>query len=280
MNRAGCDRLRCPVVTEPPIDGPVEPAHPDAGEVLDLFASISDAASDVLARNDDWGWSGRRDTQYTVDLAMDDACLPPLLAAGFAVLSEESGVTLPAEVGSVDETRGLVVVDPLDGSTNAALGLPWCATALCLVVDGDRIVATVTNLRTRDRFAAVKGGGATHNGRPTTVSSPVSLGDAIVCFNGVPDEHLGWRQARVLGATALDICSIAAGGLDGYVDLDHGNISVWDYLASALILEEAGGVIADLSGRDLVAVGDDVRRDPVAASSPELLDELRCAVER
>ena len=255
---------------------PAGDAGPAPSAVLDLFASVCDQAADVLARNDDWGWSGQRATQYQVDLAMDDACLPPLLDAGFAVLSEESGVTLPAGAAHVAETTGLVIVDPLDGSTNAALGLPWCATALCLVVDGEPVVATVGNLRTRDRYAAVRGAGATLNGRATHVADPVELSDAIIGFNGVPDGHLGWRQARMLGATALDLCSIAGGGLDGYVDLDAGHISVWDYLGAALIVEEAGGVVEDLGGRDLVAIeGDDLARDPVAASSPALLAELR-----
>lgn len=140
-----------------------------SGLVLDLFATICDATTDVLARNDDWGWSGRRDTQYAVDLAMDDACVPPLHMAGYAVLSEESGVTLPPGVASVGDAAGVVVVDPLDGSTNAGLHVPWCATSLCLVAGGEPTVAMVANLRTGDRYHAVAGAGAHLNGRRITV---------------------------------------------------------------------------------------------------------------
>jgi len=257
---------------------PLVSATVDTSQVLALFASICDAAADVLVRNDDWGWSGQRDTQYTVDLAMDDACRTPLLDAGYAVLSEESGVSLPAGATTIEETAGLVIIDPLDGSTNASLGLPWCATALCLVIDGEPTVATVANLRTRDRYEAVRGGGATLNGRRIHVAEPVPLSEAIICMNGAPDRHVGWRQARVMGATALDICSIASGGFDAYVDLDPGNIAVWDYLASVLILEEAGGVADDRDDRGLVAlVPDDPHRNPIAATSRELLDELHHA---
>ena len=99
--------------------------------MLELFSSICDATGEELARNADWGLSGRRSGQYSVDLLLDPLCVEPLLAAGFAVLSEESGVQFP---GRAD--RGMVVVDPLDGSTNASLGLPWCATSLCLVLTG------------------------------------------------------------------------------------------------------------------------------------------------
>jgi fructose-1,6-bisphosphatase/inositol monophosphatase family enzyme len=168
----------------------------------------------------------------------------------------------------------VVVVDPLDGSTNAALGLPWCATALCLVRGGVAEVGMVANLRTGERFSAVRGGGATRNGDPIRVSPPVGLGEAIVGVNGVPARHLGWRQYRALGSTALDICSVASGGLDGYVDLDGGMISVWDYLAATLILTEAGGVAAELGGRDLLVLDHEARRDPVVASSAGLLAEL------
>ena len=250
----------------------------DITGVLGLFASICDAAAEVLLSNDDWGWSGQRDTQYTVDLAMDEACCAPLLNAGYAVLSEESGVSLPVGASSVEETPGLVIVDPLDGSTNASLGLPWCATALCLVVNDEPTVATVANLRTRDRYEAVRGGGATLNGRRIHVSEPVPLSEAVICMNGVPDRYVVWRQARVMGATALDICSIASGGFDAYVDLDPGQIAVWDYLASVLILEEAGGVADDRDDRSLVALPPgDPCRNPIAASSPELLAELHAA---
>ena len=62
---------------------------------LDLFGKISDACAAIVATNTDWGLSGERDTQYSVDLLVDAACVPPLLAAGYAVLSEESGLQYP-----------------------------------------------------------------------------------------------------------------------------------------------------------------------------------------
>ena len=60
---------------------------------------------------------------------------------------------------------GTVVVDPLDGSTNASLGLTWCATSLCLVVDGTPTVAMVANLPTGTRYTGVLGGGAKLDGK-------------------------------------------------------------------------------------------------------------------
>jgi fructose-1,6-bisphosphatase/inositol monophosphatase family enzyme len=242
----------------------------DAGAVLDLFGRITDAATDVVRATTDWGPSGRRAGQYEVDLHVDDVCVPPLLDAGFSVLSEESGPQHPPGGGA---TRGTVVVDPLDGSTNASLGLPWCATALCLVVDERPTVAMVTNLVTGERFEAVRGDGARRGGRPVTVGEPTPLGEAIVVTNGQAPATPGWRQFRALGATALDIASVARGAFDGYVDFD-GGVSVWDYLAALLILEEAGGVCAEAHGRDLVVLDADARRAPVAASAGALLEQL------
>lgn len=244
-----------------------------AQATLDLFASICDRTTEVIGANVDWGPSGRRVGQYAVDLDVDEVCVGPLLAAGFDVLSEESGLQRNVERPGTD----IVVVDPLDGSTNASLGLPWCATALCLVRDGVPTVAMVTNLATGDRYTAVKGRGANRNGRPILVGPRAVLPESIIAVNGLPATHWGWQQFRALGAAALDIAAVARGGFDGYVDTTTDSHGVWDYLASVLILEEAGGCAVDAGGRDLTVLDHDARRTPIAASSDELLSELVAA---
>jgi fructose-1,6-bisphosphatase/inositol monophosphatase family enzyme len=242
----------------------------DDRQVLDLFGAICDATTAVLASTRDWGSSGRRDGQYRVDLDTDDVCVAPLLAAGFSVLSEESG--LQHRVGG-SSGRGTVIVDPLDGSTNASLGLPWCATSLCLVRDEPE-VAMVANLRTGARYHAVRGGGAFLDGRSISVAAPVGLADAVVAISGLPDHHYGWRQFRAMGASALDLCAVASGTFDGFVDMSPDAHGVWDYAGGLLVLREAGGVVVDAHGRDLVVLDPTARRTPVAATSRPLLDEL------
>lgn len=242
----------------------------EAEDVLDLFGSICDRAAAVVASNADWGASGRRDGQYSVDLDVDEVCVQPLMAAGFDVLSEESGLQLQGPAMGDD----VVVVDPLDGSTNASLGLPWCATALCLVSRGAPAVAMVTNLATGDRYTAVQARGANRNGRPILVAAASPLAESIVAVNGLPAAHWGWEQFRAMGAAALDIAAVARGGFDGYVDTTTDSHGVWDYLASVLILTEAGGVAVDAAGRDLVVLEHGARRTPVVASHGALLDQL------
>ena len=92
--------------------------------------------------------------------------------------------------------------------------------------------------------------------------------------------HWPWAQYRSFGASALDIGLVAAGSLDGFLDTWFDAHGVWDFAASSLIVTEAGGVIVDALGRDLVVLDHDVRRTPIAAATPELLDELLAARER
>jgi myo-inositol-1(or 4)-monophosphatase len=243
----------------------------DADDVLDLFGSICDEAAAVLRTTTDWGESGRRGGQYLVDLDLDEVCVAPLLAAGYSVLSEESALQHPVDGPS---PLGTVVLDPLDGSTNASLRLPWCATSLCLVVDERPAVSMVVNLATGARYTACRGGGATLDGRPLRSAAAAPLDDAVVAVSGVPSHDYGWRQFRAMGASALDICAVAGGAFDGFVDMSTDAHGVWDYLGAMLVVEEAGGVVVDALGRDLVVLDHRVRRTPVAATGAALLDDL------
>lgn len=239
---------------------------------IEAFDRASNAVAAVLAATTDWGASGVRDGQYAVDLVADAACLDVLYGAGFRVLSEESGITgRPGSQGAP-----IVVVDPLDGSTNASRGVPWFATALCLVDDHGPAVGMVVNHATGDRFLAVRGAGAERNGRPISTSGETDLGRSIVGASGLPARHYGWAQFRVLGASAPDICAVACGVTDAWFDA-HAHHAVWDYLASVLILTEAGGAVAEVSGRDLCVLDHDARRGPVVAATPELLATLLAA---
>ena len=248
----------------------------ETDDVLALFGRITDRAVDVVGATTEWGESGRRPGQYLVDLDVDEVCVTPLLAAGFGVLSEESGMQVPDGLpgGAAAAGRAIVVVDPLDGSTNASLGLPWCATSLCLVVDGEPVVAMVTNLATGQRWTATRGSGATLDGRPISIGGSVGLADAIVAVSGLPDHHAGWRQFRAMGASALDICSVASGTFDAFVDMSPDAHGAWDYIGAVLVVREAGGVVVDALGRELVVLDHAARRTPVAATSEALLTEV------
>ncbi|HUF97173.1 MAG TPA: inositol monophosphatase [Ilumatobacter sp.] len=236
---------------------------------IELFHAASDAVSAVLAANSNWGASGVRDGQYAVDLDADAVCIDVLHAAGFRVLSEESGIT--GDPGTANAP--IVVVDPLDGSTNASRQVPWYATALCLVDDDGPAAAMVANHATRERFAAIRGGGAHRDGETIAPSTVTELRHALIGLSGLPTHHYGWAQYRTMGASAPDICMVACGVTDAWADTGsyHG---VWDYLASVLILTEAGGVATEVSGLDLCVLDHHARRGPVVAATAELLDQI------
>ena len=98
---------------------------------------------------------------------------------------------------------------------------------------------------------------------------------AIIGVNGLPREHLGWRQFRALGAAALDLCAVADGTLDGYVDCAVDAHGVWDYLGGLLVCREAGAGVIDAHDRQLVTRNPAERRTPIAGATAELAAALR-----
>lgn len=237
---------------------------------MQVLRDAADAIEQALGGLADWSLAGTRAGQYRSDLAADAAALDVLLGAGFAVMSEESGPT----GGDRDV---VVVLDPVDGSTNASLGLPWFAASLCAVDrDGPR-VALVRNLATGTTFEAVRGGGATRDGQPIAPSGCDRLDQAVVGLSGYPPERLGWKQFRAMGAVALDLCAVACGWLDAYIDCSSDAHGSWDYLGGLLVCVEAGAGVADADARELVVLDHGTRRTPLAAATPALLAEVRAA---
>jgi fructose-1,6-bisphosphatase/inositol monophosphatase family enzyme len=235
----------------------------------DLVALFDDVATELrerLDRNSDWGETGGTPGQYRHDVIADELIVPRLLDAGLRVLTEESGIS-----GQGDIT---IVVDPIDGSTNASRGLPWYATSLCAVDMDGPYVGGVYNLALGERFVAVRGDGT--ESQPTGCTQ---LSEAIVSLSGWPERHLGWRQYRTCGASALDLCAVATGTFDAFIDVDaaHG---VWDYLGALLYCSESGCAIGELNDDELVVLDTDARRGPIVACSAELLEQIRAALNR
>src|SRR4051812_11320170 len=129
-----------------------------------LLQETADAIRSALGALDDWGLADTRPGQYRSDLAADAAALGVLVGNGVGVLSEETGLHHP-------ERDVTVVVDPLDGSTNASRGIPWYATSLCAVDAEGPLAALVVNLADGSTFRAERGAGATADDQPITPSS-------------------------------------------------------------------------------------------------------------
>jgi myo-inositol-1(or 4)-monophosphatase len=158
---------------------------------------------------------------------------------------------------------GLVLADPLDGSVNAKMGLPYYAVVLA-VTEGDRLrdvrLGYVQNLVTGDEFHAIEGGGAFRNGRPLEPSTPGfdSRSISLVSFDapsGVePRERAAAifsraEKVRQLGSAALNLCHTAAGAIA--LQATPAPVRAFDLAGPLLILREAGGVATDYDGDPL-----------------------------
>lgn len=237
----------------------------DATQTLQLLNDVADAIGAALKGIVDWGPSGLRDTQYSADLVVDQVALEMLRAAGVGILSEESG--------SENLDRSIVViVDPLDGSTNASRGIPHYATSLCAVDDAGPLVALVVDQAVGTRWWAVRGQGAFRDGAALTRPPVTGWNSALVAVSGWPPDGAGWGQFRSFGASAIDICYVADGTVDAFIDMSPSAHGVWDYAAAFLICREVGVRVEDAQGRELIVLDHSARRTPVAASN-EIFNE-------
>ena len=243
--------------------------HDDVVAVLDQAAAAVAHALDDLT---DWDTRGTRDDQYACDLAADAAAFDVLDAAGFGVVSEERAAH------GVDRDI-VVVLDPVDGTANAIRGIPHYATSLCAIDSEGLLAALVVNLATGTRYAAVRGHGATCDGAPLQTSGCGSIADATVALCGMPrGPNRPWRHMRAFGATALELCDVARGALDAYINTDDDVVAPWDYLGGLLLCLEAGASAGEGRGRPLVSIDPTQRRIPlVAATTPLLADVMRYA---
>jgi myo-inositol-1(or 4)-monophosphatase len=209
--------------------------------------------------------------QYAIDLVADAVALRLLRGTGLAVLSEESGRTGPADA------LVTIVLDPVDGSSNAARDLPYWATSMCAVDEHGPLASTVVNQATAVACTAIRGAGAWRNGR-RLVSSPVTqVDDAFVAFSGLPTAVLPWKQCRVLGSAALALTDVATGALDAFMDAGSWH-APWDYLGGAMLCHEAGATVRDADRRRIDVVDGSARRQLFAAGTPALIDAMTPAV--
>ncbi len=206
------------------------------------------------------------------------AALPQLIPG--PVLGEEMSAEAQARLWS-EGRGGLWCIDPIDGTTNFANGIPFFCVSIAYLIDHKPRFGVVYNPITDESFYAAHGAGAFLNGvelplRPTATR----LRDAVagVDFKRI-SHHLGdelavrppYYSQRNFGSSALEWCFVAAGRLDVYL---HGGQMLWDYAAGHLILLEAGGQAAALDGGELMA-GPAVKRGVVAAASPGLYTQWR-----
>lgn len=152
---------------------------------------------------------------------------------------------------------GTIFLDPIDGTYNAIAGIPFYALSIAYAVEGEVQQAFVRNLANGETFTACRGKFSHCDGRPIRVSSVSQLDASAMSVYGrkfdpsrVMQLGMKIRRWRLLGASALELCYIGAGRIDGFIDL-RGTLRVTDAAAGMLICSEAGGKVTDLDGNPI-----------------------------
>jgi len=190
-----------------------------------------------------------------VDVAAERAIIETLKDAypthGF--LGEESGSTSY-------QSDFIWIIDPLDGTTNFLHGFPQYCVSIALQHKGEITQAVIYEPNRNDLYTATKGRGAFLNDKRIRVSKCHKLQDALIgtgfpfrdfkylndyinMFKSMIQKTTGIRRA---GSAALDLAYVASGALDGFWEI---GLSPWDIAAGGLLIQEAGGIVTDLSGQ-------------------------------
>ena len=220
-----------------------------------------------------------RDFVTQIDDAAEQAILDVVRKAypAHGVLAEESGASAGPSGG---EAEYVWIIDPLDGTTNFIHGFPHYCVSIGVQHRGALAHAVIYDPGRNELFTASKGGGAFLNDRRIRVSKCTRLDEALV-GTGFPYKELtrldlyssqlaqlmknsaGVRRA---GAAALDFAYVACGRLDAFWEM---GLAAWDIAAGALLVQEAGGLVADLEGEQSYLQSGDV-----CAATPKVFPAL------
>lgn len=221
-------------------------------------------------------WTKPRHIEHKgrIDLVTEtDKAVEALLKERLAELLPEADFLAEESAGQTEPGELTWIIDPVDGTTNFAHGHPALAISVGLWRKDRMVLGIVYNPIQDDLFQAARGLGAWNNGRDMRVSLNASLERSLVA-TGFPyaiqervDEVLAMLREALLatqgvrrcGAAALDLAYVAAGRVDAFYEL---GLSPWDTAAGWLLVEEAGGRVSRLDGREYC-----LRADGILASN-------------
>ncbi|WP_342239612.1 inositol monophosphatase family protein [Inquilinus sp. OTU3971] len=207
---------------------------------------------------------GARDFVTAAD-RQSEAAIAAALSAAFPdhAITGEEGTAIRRD------GAGTFLVDPIDGTTNFAWGMPFFGIAIALVEGGETVAGVVLDPSLGEAFVAERGLGAFLNGRQLRIDRTVAPEEALVGASlPIPGQlrsieveayHRALRRVidraagvRRLGSAALSLCYVAAGRHDAFFE---DGLSPLDYAAAVLVLREAGGVATGFAGGPIPATG-------------------------
>jgi myo-inositol-1(or 4)-monophosphatase len=260
---------------------------PDPVQLSDIAVELAGRAGALALRHQAAGLSVSSKSSATDMVTDADRAVEEFLRTALAKLRPADAV-LGEEGGEGDGTDGLAgmqtagspvrwVLDPIDGTVNFVLGLPYFAISIAAQVHGETVAGCVLNPSSGELFRAAAGQGAFLGDRRLTGPRSVPLDQAVLATGFSYDPARRARQGRVagvllgrvgnlrrMGSAALDLCALAAGRVDLYYE---GPLHEWDFAAGLLIATEAGVATSGLRGRP-------AGTELVAGAHPEHAEEF------
>lgn len=246
----------------------------------------------VGEKQPDLGYGAGGDRMEQVDLAAEQTIVDTFRKndVSFTLISEESG---RKEFGRTPH-ECFVTVDPIDGTTNLTRGIPFYATSIA--VSTKPFLNTVHDALVADLFHGVtytaqKGKGAYRNHKKVTPSKLTSLEEAVIGIdlNNYKTEEIApqltsliqkTKHTRHFGANALELCYVADGTTDAFIDI-RGKLRTTDIAAAWLILQESGGVIRALDGKSLNAKLDPKQKVAfIASANQKMHSQIMKSIKR
>jgi len=192
------------------------------------------------------------------------------------------------EENSIEKTSDIYnwIIDPLDGTTNFIHGIPCYSISIALMKDKEIVLGVVYEINLKECFYAWKDSAAYLNGNKIKVSHAQTLADSLIAtgFPYYDYQHLEGimaflkflmvesRGVRRLGSAAVDLAYVACGRFDAFYEY---SLNPWDVAAGAFIVQQAGGVVSDFSGKDNYIFGEEI-----IASNPHIFEAIQLNIKK
>ena len=226
-------------------------------ELLELCRSIKEEVEKAIGRlsrpelGQEVGIGKDGTPTKKVDRIAEDVALGILKEYDFKIVTEESGVVGDGDI--------YVALDPIDGTFNASKNIPIYSVSLCFSTSerlGDAFFGYVANLATDTEYyshGGWGGGESFRDGKKISVSEEENIYCNAIFY--YPKKDYGFKRVRIFGSAALELCFVADGSVDAFVDIrsykNRGFLRIYDVAAGLLISTNAGAKATDLNGRPL-----------------------------
>lgn len=226
-----------------------------------------------------------------IDLTAENAIINTLKShkISFTLISEESGIKKYGKTA----TDCFITTDPIDGTTNLTRGIPFYATSIAVSTKPklDAIqAALVADLHHGIAYTAEKGNGAFRNSQKIVPSNQALLEDALIGIDintykiqkiipRLTNLIKKTKHVRHLGANALELCYVADGTTDAFVDI-RGKLRATDMAAASLIIQESGAKITTPEGQPLNIKLDPRQKVKFVAANPKIHQTILNCLKR